>query len=275
MNAARIDTATCPEIGFEKALLKSALQEWRDGKVTSVFRGFVAVSAAFATCFTLASEQKKQVDECMKEGGYDEKTSCLFTVLQEEPENVFALFTLHHERERSLEQGVFLQELDRLIEMRPNLAHLYLLRADLKRKHWGDEEGANADLEIAKHLDSLPDLRRSEAERPIEPTQKNAPEYLARARARFFLGDYQGTVEDCNTYLRLAEEPYLPVVYDYLCSSKVAMGEIEEAIDVLSIKLGRFPEYSDSTLYRRAKLKRRMGDESGALMDEEAAQRFR
>ena len=233
---------------------------------------FVAFMVLFSGVSASASESKK-IEQCMGLSDYDAKTACLYSILAQDPEDVIALFTLRNERDRNLDQATFLQELNRLIEMRPDLAHLYLMRAEGLRKVFNDEEGAKADLEIAEYLKLLPDLRKTEAERPIEAKTENAPDFLARARARYFLGDYAGAIEDCNTYLRLGNEPFSPIVFDYLCSSNVAAGRIKGAIEALSQKLHYCPEYSESTLLRRAQLRRLLGDEAGATSDEKAARK--
>lgn len=222
-----------------------------------------------------ASPQMGSAEKCSCLAEYDERTACLWAVLEADPENVYALFALVHERDKRQDLEVLLAEVNQLIGLRPDLAHFFLLRADLRQRVWGDVEGAEADLEIAGYLELLPDPRKEEAGRVIEPLPENADQYLKRARARYFLHDYEGTIEDCEVYLQLAKKPQQPYVYDLLCSSKSRIGDTDGAIDALSAKLESHPEFAESTLARRARLKRRLGDDAGAASDEAAAKEMR
>jgi hypothetical protein len=222
-----------------------------------------------------ASPQTESAEKCSGLAQYDEKTACLWAVVEADPEDAYAFFALVRERDKRQDLEALLAEVNQLIDLRPDLAHLFLLRADLRRRVWGDVEGAEADLEIAGYLELLPDPRKEEAGRAIEPLPENADQYLKRARARYFLHDYEGTIEDCNVYLQLAKNPQQPYVYDLLCSSKSRIGNIDGAIDALSAKLESHPEFAESTLVRRAILKRRMGDDAGAASDEKAAKEMR
>lgn len=232
---------------------------------------WVFVAVVLASCAVgHTSPQHKEVDGCMRISGLEERTDCLFELLLKHPDSVYALFTLAQERDKHNELQRFLSELNRLIEMRPNLAHLFLLRADIKERI-GDMEGAKEDRETGNKLELIEDVRRVEAEAETKMESADAEDFVRRARARYFQGNYKGAIEDCEAFFELEPNSCLAAGYKYLVNSLERIGNVEEAITVLTKELETCPQNSMAVYTRRARLKRLLGDEAGARIDEENA----
>lgn len=213
------------------------------------------------------AEGSEDSAECI-ELGYEEKVTCLNTVLEENPCDAEAFVTLTWLMAEHNEWEELMASLEYLSFVAPDKPHFIQMRAQILMEHYKDRAAADIEMKKAEGLERCLLTKEEIVLSPIPPTVENAEMILERATIRFSdLKDYGGAVQDFETYLGLVERPKGPHVFYFLAGARRQLGDISGAIDALSLEMDVFPETSVSVLRTRARLYREIGDEVRAGLD--------
>lgn len=171
-----------------------------------------------------------------------------------------------------------LTQYNRILEIAPHYQEGFLSRAAIKRE-MGDEAGADDDAARAEELKaqglSYEKERAEENERyekkmrdrRIEAEPDNLDLLEIRARQRSNEGDKIGARADLEEVYRRSGAKINQYAGDSLAVLRANAGDIGAALEVLDDGIKQSP--NATALYeRRAKYRRRTGDEAGALADE-------
>jgi len=235
------------------------------------WRVWACLLALFSLLVSLSqpasAEGREDATECL-ELAYAEKITCLEEILEENPGNGEAFFTLTWAMAERDEWEQLMAVLKSLRDVAPDRPHFYQMRAQILVEHFGDQAAADLELRKAEGLQRCLLTKAEEVLKPLPPTRENSAEILERATTKYIsLQDYAGAAEDFETYLALVDRPKGPYVYRQLAGARRQLGDLPGAIDALSLQIEAFPETTISTLPTRARLYRELGDEVGSKHD--------
>ena len=191
------------------------------------------------------------------------RIACLEKILEADPCNKDAIWKLVYSYRDTDDADQLMAFLDLLSDLEPNIARPYKIRALLLKYTFGDDVSAEKQIRIAASLLPCPD----EEGGTLPPTRENANKIWERARMRYQRKDFAGAEEDIETYLTLVQEPQIPSVFTTLAMCRKALGDLEGAVEALTLEIQLFPHQAVSVLPARARLREALGDETGAQQD--------
>jgi len=218
------------------------------------------VGVQFLFVLPLQAVEGTVAEDC-KRLPYNQRVVCCTSILETDPCDADALILLVWSMGERQEWDKLLGLLDRLSRGAPSVPQYYTMRARILEDVFSQQEAAIAER---KNTEGLDPCRSSDAENPssvLLPTSENADEILKRASNRFSKSmDYEGAVEDYETYLNLVSVPTSPSVYRNLAGARRQTGDLLGAIDALTLLISHFPEQKAPALTSRARLYRELGN---------------